>query len=251
MLTAEGMRNLVPHIFHAILLVLCVLLGPGRTEEIRTASPAWAKFTGENGEGLYFDVLRAVFAPDTTRHLHVPAKRGLLMIHSGEADIYTCAPEPKEGLRLAALPLYEGEFHAFFKNRGLIWNAPDSLRNQRVVWRLGYYSPRDFAVPILFRETTSAEEALKRVLRNGADFYIDDRNLIEETIAAYPQALDPKDYRIESVGFRGYFPLFAPSARGAALLKRYEDGMRALAASGALLPIYEKWGLPMPRIYQK
>ncbi len=245
------MRSFTPRVFQAILLMLCVLVEPVRAEEIRTASPAWAKFTGENGEGLYFDVLRAIFAPDTIRHLHVPAKRGLVMVKNGEADIYTCVPTPQEGLRLATLPLYEGEFHAFFKNRGFIWNGHDSLKNQRLVWRLGYYAQRDFPVPVHFRETTTAEEALKRILQNGADFYIDDRNLIEETIAAYPSPLDPKDYRIESVGFRGYFPLFAPSARGAALLKRYEDGMRALAASGALLPLYEKWGLPMPRIYRK
>ncbi len=245
------MKNFVPYALHTILLVLCVLAPLAQAEEIRTASPAWAKFTGTDGTGLYFDVLRAIFAPDTIRHMHVPAKRGLVMVKTGEADIYTCVPEAQEGLRLAALPLYEGEFHAFFKNRGLLWSGPESLKNQRLVWRLGYYSPRDFPVPVLFRETTTAEEALKRVIQNGADFYIDDRNLIEETIAAYPSPLDRKDYRIESVGFRGYFPLFAPSARGAALLKRYEDGMRALAASGALLPLYEKWGLPMPRIYRK
>ncbi len=245
------MKNFAPYALHTILLALCVLAPLAQAEEIRTASPAWAKFTGTDGTGLYFDVLRAIFAPDTIRHMHVPAKRGLVMVKTGEADIYTCVPEAQEGLRLAALPLYEGEFHAFFKNRGLLWSGPESLKNQRLVWRLGYYSPRDFPVPVLFRETTTAEEALKRVIQNGADFYIDDRNLIEETIAAHPSPLDSKDYRIESVGFRGYFPLFAPSERGTRLRDRYESGMRALARDGKLPALYQKWGLPMPRAYRQ
>lgn len=239
---------------YALILASALFLpyvGPSWAEEIRTTSPAWAKFTGQNGEGLYFDLLRTVFAPDTIRHVHAPAKRGLVMIRSGNADIYICSSDTTTRLRMAALPMYEGEFHAFFKRRAVVWTGPATIRNRRLTWRLGYYSQRDFQVPILFREVITAEDALKRVLQNGADFYIDDRNLIEETIATYPTPLDAKDYRIESVGFRGYFPLFATNGRGAILLKRYEDGMRTLAKDGKLEPIYAKWGLPMPRVYRQ
>ena len=246
------MKKRMPLAMVAITAML-VLLGNSSSwsDEIRTASPSWAKFTDQNGQGLYFDVLRAIFAPDTIRHSFVPAKRGLVMLQNGEADIYTCLSHEKPGLSLSSLPLYEGEFHAFFKNRGIVWSGPETIKNQRLVWRLGYYSPGEFPVPVHFRETRTAVDALKRVLHGGADFYIDDRNLIEEAIATNDEGLAIKDYRIESIGFRGYYPAFASTARGAALRDRYENGMRALAKSGKLLPFYQAWDLPMPRIYRE
>jgi len=119
------------------------------------------------------------------------------------------------------------------------------------VWRLGYYSPKDFPVPILFSETTNGAEALERIVRGGADFYVDDRNLIMESIRTYNAPLDENDFRIESVGFRQYFPVFSTSERGRKLRGTFEEGMRTLADEGKLAPIYEKWHLPMPRTYQR
>ena len=68
---------------------------------------------------------------------------------------------------------------------------------------------------------------------------------------AFQPPLDSGKYRIESVGFRQYAPVFSTSPRGRELRDAFEQGMRALAEQGKLLPIYEKWKLPMPRAYQR
>lgn len=240
-----------------LLAVVLLALIPGRsafTAEIVTVSPYWAGFTGPDGQGLYHDLLRAVFAlrGDTVRHLEAPAKRGLVMIRDGQADIYTCRSRAEEGLELARLPMYEGEFHALFLRRVLPdWRGPASLANRRLVWRLGYYSPHDFPFPVQYDETTTGIEALKRVVRGSADCYIDDYNLIVETVNAYPAPLEERDYRIESVGFRPYYPVFAASPRGRELREAFEEGMRVLAEQGKLKPIYDRWKLPMPRAFQQ
>lgn len=72
-----------------------------------------------------------------------------------------------------------------------------------------------------------------------------------ESMKAFDANLDENEFRIESVGFRQYFPAFSDSARGQELRQTYEQGMRRLAEQGRLAPIYEKWTLPMPRVYQK
>jgi len=155
-------------------------------------------------------------------------------------------------MQLAQLPMYEGEYHALFLTKVVPqWNGAASMSNKRLVWRLGYYEPKDFPVPIEYGETTTGTDALKRVMRGAADFYVDDLHLIMETVRSYPDAIDEKDYRIESVGFRQYFPVFSVSERGRALREAYEQGMRTLAEQGKLRPIYDKWDLPMPRAYQK
>lgn len=221
--------------------------------EIVMTSPYWAGFTSPDGRGLYHDLMRAVFAlrGDTVRHLEAPAKRGLVLLREGQADVYTCRTEAGDGLELGGLPMYEGEFHALFLRRTFPdWRGPASMANRRLVWRLGYYLPDDFPVPVRYDETTTGIEALKRVVRGSADFYIDDFNLIAETVNEYPGGLEAQEYRIESVGFRPYYPVFAASRRGRELRQAFEDGMRTLAEQGRLRPIYERWNLPVPRAFQ-
>ncbi len=221
--------------------------------DILTVSPSWQGFTSPDGTGLYHDLVRAVFElrGDVVRHQEVPAKRGLIMVREGRADMYMCDTEIFSGLQMSGLPMYEGEFHALFlAGEFPKWDGIASLKNRKLVWRLGYYSPGDFAVPIRFEETVTGTEALTRVLRGSADFYIDDLNLIRETIASSPTPIDESLYQIESVGFRQYFPVFAVSERGRKLREIFEKGMIELARQGRLRPIYDKWNLPMPRAFQ-
>jgi hypothetical protein len=235
-------------------LIFALLAVTAQAGEVITASPAWKDFTSSDGQGLYHDLMRAIYEPggETVRHLEVPAKRGLIMVREGQADIYTCKSKTVDGLQMAALPMYEGEYHALFRAAAVpYWDGVRSMANMRVVWRLGYYEPKDFPVPIHHAEALSGVEALQRVIREAADFYVDDRNLIMESLNASGTPLDEAKFRIESVGFRQYFPLFSTSERGSKLRRIFEEGMLSLANQGRLAPIYEKWDLPMPRTYQK
>jgi len=235
-------------------LIFFFLTIPAHAGEVVTASPSWEAFTSREGRGLYHDLMRAIYEPrgETLRHLEVPAKRGLVMVREGQADIYTCLPDAREGLLLAELPMYEGEYHALFRASAFPdWDGVRSMANKRVVWRLGYYSPENFPVHIHHSETTSGVEALQRLVRGGADFYVDDRNLIMESMHAFPTRLEEGEFRIEAVGFRQYFPAFSTSERGKELRATFERGMRHLSEQDKLRPIYAKWNLPMPRMYQK
>lgn len=228
---------------------------PLQAEEIISVSPAWKSFTSSDEHGLYHDLLNAVFTPrgDTVRHIIVPAKRGQVMVRDGQADIYTCTTTPQDhDIQLASLPMYESAFHAFFAKANVPnWDGPSSMTNKRLVWRLGYYYPETFPFPIQYSETPEGTEALARVLKGGADFYIDDKHLINESIAAHHQPINRDLYQIEPVGFRGYYPAFALSSKGYRLRQTFEERMRILADQGKLQAIYDKWGHPLPTVYRR
>lgn len=234
--------------------IMLLLPAAVRADEVLTASPYWQGFTSADGQGLYHDLMRAIYEPGgkTVRHLEVPAKRGRVMVREGTVDIYTCLPQAVTGLQLAAEPMYEGEYHAIFRKSAFPdWNGAKSMMNKRVAWRLGHYSTRDFAIPVQPSETYSGVEALERVVRGRADFYVDDLNLIKESMQALATPLDESEFRIESLGFRQYFPAFTDSPRGRELRETFEQGMRRLSDQGRLAPIYHKWGLPLPRAYRQ
>ena len=234
------------------LALVALLASTASGEGITTTSPSWAGFTSPDSQGLYHDLIHAVFAPAgfTVRHVEVPAKRGMVMLHELQADIYLGHTDPEEGIILSSRPLYEGQFHAIFRTEAFPdWHGPASMTNRRVTWRLGYYSSDDIPVPVQFREATTGVSALQRLIQNGTDFYIDDKLLILESLREAGINPDPSIFRIEPIGFRQYYPAFPPTLHGQELRSIFEAGMDRLAAQDKLRPIYAKWDLPMPRIY--
>lgn len=158
-----------------LLATVIMLLFPSavRADDVLTASPYWQGFTSADGQGLYHDLMRAIFEPGgkTVHHVEVPAKRGIIMVREGSVDIYTCTSESATGLQLASEPMYEGEYHAIFRKSAFPdWDGAASMANRRVAWRLGYYATRDFAVPVQPSETYNGVEALSGSCEEGRIF---------------------------------------------------------------------------------
>ena len=95
-------------------------------------------------------------------------------------------------------------------------------------------------------ETDSGVSALGQVVLGRGNFYIDDLNLINESIANGKFPINRNDYRIEPVGKRSYHPVFKQSSRGKTIMELYDRGIEALHKSGKLKPIFEKWNHPYP-----
>lgn len=220
-------------------------------KQVISTSPSWNGFTNQDGTGLYHEILLSIFTPHHIKvvHKYTSAKRGLYLIKNDLADFYTCRPETDDspGLVLGKYPMYEGRFYAIFKKeRVKNWQGMSSLANRRVVWRRGYYRASDFKVTILPMETDSGTSALGQVVLGRGDFYIDDLNLINESIAKNKFPIDMNDYKIEPVGKRSYHPFFKHSKRGKTIMGLYDRGMETLHRSGKLKLIFEKWNHPYP-----
>lgn len=216
-----------------------------------STSPSWDGFTNMDGTGLYHEILDRIFAPLGIRvtHKYTNAKRGIYLVRQGEADIYTCKTRHTEipGLLMAGPPMYQGKVHTIFKKARIPdWKGRASLVGKKVVWRRGYYNPAELPAGIIPLETYSGESALGQVHRDRADFYVDDLNLIKETLANTSFPIDKSEFRIEPIGSRSYHPVFNSSGRGQTLLKLYEQGMARLHGSGELKQVFDKWGMPYP-----
>ena len=220
-------------------------------ERIVSTGPSWDSFTNRDGTGLYHEILSAVFTPYDIRveHRYTNANRGLHLIRKGLADLYTCSVSTLEfkDLMLARYPMYEGKFYAVYKKTRINkWQGTVSLTDKRVVWRRGYYSPQEFDSSFYVLETDSGAAALAQLILGRADFYIDDLNLIRDSIAASTFPFSEKEYEIRLVGSRTYHPVFKNSTRGRQILGMYDKRIEALHRSGQLRKIFDKWQHPYP-----
>ncbi|WP_084681305.1 substrate-binding periplasmic protein [Desulfospira joergensenii] len=241
-------------VFFFLFLILLLTAPYGFAEpvtQVVSTSPSWNKFTNIDGTGLYHEILARIFNPHGIQvtHRYTNAKRGIYLVKNDIADIYTCRTDVYDlpDLVLAQYPMYEGEIHAFFKkDRVKNWQGVSSLTNQRVVWRWNYYNRSEFPTEIFVLETDTGEDALGQVVLGRGDFYIDDLNLIKESISKAGLSIDMDEYRIEPVGKRSYYPVFKKSPRGKFLMDLYETGMKNLHWSGELKKIFMKWQFSYP-----
>ena len=236
-----------------LLIGLSLLIPPSVVAEdqrgvLITAGPAWNGFTNKDGHGLYHDLIQLIFgARFSVSHLYVPTIQANNLVAAGRADIKLCETKEVPPLHLAAYPLYENAYFAFFlKAKNPLWGGLESLAGKQVVWREGYYSQADFPVAVNAREVRSGESALMMVLLGRADYYIDDRQLINESLQLAKLDFDAQRFGLEVAGQRKYYPLFADSERGRQLKQQFEQGIEQLYRSGKLEPVYRRWGFPMP-----
>ncbi len=222
--------------------------------EVTSASPSWKGFTNKDGTGLYHEILLRVFEPHKIRvvHTYTNAVRGIHLVSKDLVDFYTCRADVTDfqNLMLARHPMYEGQVHAFF-NRQRIgkWQGMTSFTGKRVVWRRGYYKPSEFKAVFTMVEADSGILALSQVVYGRADFYVDDPNLISESVSKATFPFDMKDYGIVMVKTRTYHPVFKRSARGEQLMDLYDRGVEKLHGSGELKKIFEKWNFPYPSFF--
>lgn len=223
---------------------------PGGITEVTALGPSWNTFTNLDGTGLYHETLRKVFGlyGITVQRKYVPSERGLQMLTSGEGDFQTCYDVIDPTYMLGRIPMYENAFHVFFnKQRIGPWHGPETLRGHTVVGRIGYYSERNFEVPVILHQVKTGVSALGMVLLGRMDFYVDDQLFIEDTISQSEMAFNRDEYDIQEIGRRAYFPVFANNEHGRKVRELYEAGMIRLHETRELEPIFQKWGHPYPQ----
>ena len=234
-------------------LLLFVLLTPtaeaGEIDEVVSTSPSWETFTNPDGTGLYHDILREVFAlyGIPVRHEYAKSNRSEELVRLNLADMMTCDDMASPPLVMARYPMYANDFYVFFKKRRIgEWKGVGTLWGKEVLSQPGYYSVKNFPVPVKIKDVMTGVQAVSMILMDRSDFYVDDLALINQSLKENTQSYDKNDFAIKKVGERSYFPLFNTSERGRQVMKMYDDGMYKLHKQGKLRPIYEKWGYQYP-----
>ncbi len=223
----------------------------GGIQHVTTVGPSWNKFTNRDGTGLYHDIFKAVFTPlnITVTHVYMPSARAYEMLILGTADIMACSAHVEPQLQLAACPMFQNQYHAFFSKKNIHpWRGRKSLNGHSLVWRRGYYTADEFKDlhELTFAEHSSGSTALGMVVLGRTDFYIDDINLIRENLDGCTLKFDMKDFDIKPVGRRSYYPMFAQTRHGTHLKNLFDSRMKNLHKQGVLRKIFNKWEFSYP-----
>ena len=218
-------------------------------KEITVVSEPLPGLTNEDGTGLYWDILRAIYEPQgmTVNIRIVPLKRALVMIEDKTAD--------------AMLGHYRGDskdfifpqWHysaqnicAIFKKGRLTWNGQHSLVGKRVAWIRGADYDKYLSVPVNGEEKNDHIGPLLMVNADRIDVFLEDRAELLKTFEVSADRLKQdgfqhENFQIEPVLELKLYPAFADTPRGRKLAEIFDDRMPQLLSSGRLNALFEQW----------
>ncbi|MBI9090477.1 MAG: transporter substrate-binding domain-containing protein [Desulfobacterium sp.] len=217
--------------------------------DIKVVTPLWHDQTNPDGSGLFFDIVRTVYAPVgiTMTYDFVPWKRAKKMVGANLADAMLCIWKEDAGRERLLLPRYPlfVEFPAVVFKADAIpdWQGIASLNEKRVLWLLGYdyHLSRQFK-DIRFKvwhEVRTRDRALLLLESGRYDACIDALIDMKKELAI--NGSDPAPFRLEVLQGEKSYVGFARTLKSQRLMAIYDHRIQELLRSGVLKRIFEKW----------
>lgn len=235
-----------------MLLAAASARAQGRTDppaDIRLVSDAWHDLTRKDGSGLYFDLIRAVYARAGIRKVDVqilPYARTVTMVRDKRADAWVASFLDEKDF-----PLYpkwhfdrSAQTAVFRADTAQPYRDHQSLAQRRVAWLRDFGLDRYIKVPMQVIEVDSIASALGMLGHKRIDFFIGARSDISDHMR--DAKVDAAPWRQEFVMHLGLYLAFANNAKGAALRGIWDEQMEVLHKNDAFLAIYKKYGYEIP-----
>ncbi|KQP13289.1 hypothetical protein ASF43_19545 [Pseudorhodoferax sp. Leaf267] len=223
----------------------------GRTErpqDISLVSDAWHDLTRKDGTGLYFELIRAVYARAgvQVRTQILPYARAVSMVRDRKADAWVAS-----FLHEKDFPLYP-KWHFDRNAQMVVYRAGSahpfkdqaSLAHRKVAWLRDFGLDRYIQVPMQVTEVDTIASAFGMLERDRIDYFVGARSDLADHIR--DAKVDMARYRMEFVMHLGLFLAFADTPRGAALRTIWDQQMETLHRDPAFLAIYKKYGNEVP-----
>ncbi len=174
-----------------LVLLCCLWLLPGVASaapsvgEIRVVSETWTRYTQEDGRGVAWDLLRAVYEPAGVRLriANEPYTRAVGLVLRGEADAWVGAYRGEIDEALYPRWPYDVDPIAVLSLKD---NPPpplEGLSRFRLSWMRGYAFARYFPTLTPHSELQRRTSALPMLLNHRVDYFIDSRPELEEMLA--------------------------------------------------------------------
>lgn len=208
----------------------------------------WHDLTRQDGTGLYFDLVRAVFKRQGVQveFRIFPYPRAVQKVKDHEADGWIAS-----FLHEKSFPLYP-RYH-FDKNEqtivyrksrhpGKVTTA--NLRNQRVAWLRDFGLDRFIHEPMQITELDSIRSAFQMLAHDRIDYFVGAKTDIDSYIRSERQNM--QQYGRAYALHLGLYVAFANTPRGQALRQMWDDEMAQFHRNPAFKAIYQQYGYPYP-----
>lgn len=253
----QAMRSIGPCMGRRALLAAVPALALGaqaqgrieRPTDIALASDTWHDLTRKDGTGLYFDLIRAVYARAGIAQVRIqiqPYARTVSMVRDKRVDAWVAsflrekdfALYPKWHFdRNAQMVVYRADAEQAYQNAS-------SLAQRRVAWLRDFGLDRYIHVPMQVTEVDTIASAFAMLDRKRIDFFVGAKSDLGDHIR--DAKVDMSRYRMAFVLHLGLYLAFADTARGAALRTIWDEQMEVLHRDAGFLSIYKRYGYEVP-----
>jgi polar amino acid transport system substrate-binding protein len=219
-----------------------------RPTSITLASDTWHDLTRKDGTGLYFDLIRAVFARAGVQVSTqiMPYARSVAMVRDQRVDAWVASFMHEKDF-----PLYP-KWH-FDRNAQMVVFRADSatpfrdeasLAHRKVAWLRDFGLDRYIKAPMQATEVDTIASAFGMLQRKRVDFFIGAQSDLADHIR--DAKVDMSAYRMEFVKHLGLYLAFANTPKGAALRTLWDAEMETLHRDPAFRAIYKQYGMDIP-----
>lgn len=217
-------------------------------QEALFVTDEWHELTRQDGSGLYFDLVKAVFERQGVQVTYriFPYARAVQKVKDEEADGWIASFWQEQPFPL--YPLYH-----FDKNEQIIvyrkGSKPEpvttaSLHGQRVAWLRGFGLDRFIHAPMHVTEVDAIDSAFQMLTHNRIDYFVGARSDIEDFMAR--SGVLSQDFGKAYALHLKLYMAFANTAKGAKLRAMWDTEMASFHKTDAFKAIYRKYGYAYP-----
>ena len=227
-----------------LVVLCCVLAFTVAAQDLKTisvASDEWEDCTEKDGSGIYFDILRLVFAGSNLDIKIVPFARSVQMVDTARVDISVGNYEGD--VSKALFPQYPIDFDdvtvLMTKTVAATYKGEASLKNKKVAWITDYGYEDYIEVPVTMVQVSDRNSGINMLRSGRVDYYVETN---EEILSALEELnLSETDFRLDSIKQLPLYVCFADNAKGSKLRDTWNQRIPRLIASGELKALYDQW----------
>ena len=221
---------------------------------IEVAAPVWENETNADGSGLYFDLLRLVYAPlgiaVKTRSIPFARVSLLLTLNAIDAGVgsYSSDVTKKGDWRFYLTPKHPigtERLVAIFK-KGTVnkWEYPGSFKGKKVAWIDGYSYEFVLQIDMDYQKLDNQEQGWRMLQAGRVDFFLESES--DARAAACRCHIDLNAYQFELIAEKNLYIPFAKGRKRDWLRAVFDQRMEALRRSGELHQLYARYGRALP-----
>lgn len=216
--------------------------------DIHLVSDAWHGLTRKDGTGLYFDLIRAVYARRKIklRITIYPYARTVQTVKDKRTDARVASFLNEKDFALYPRWHFDRNVQqALFRRRpGYRFGGTSDLRDKRVAWLRDFGLDKYLKVPMKIVEVDTTQGAMQMLEAGRIDYFIGAQSDIADDIKA--RSVEMRDFELASVTHLGLYLAFANTPRGEALLRIWDEKMETFHRSDAFKAIYKNAGVGYP-----